>query len=165
MGRAGRHQSAIELAAAAAGGSGGRHKCVCRSPVCCVPDMTMLASVNLSLQAQPAVRAAVTRVAVRPAHRRVGLPGHAHVQAARRPLRQPQASSGGQREPPPDPTAAARSLVSSPLYRWWLQGAVALVVFMLVDAGFSGDWVRIGAITKEQEALARQACLLFLSVF
>ena len=30
-------------------------------------------------------------------------------------------------------------------------GAIALAVFALVDAAYSGDWSRIGAITKEQE--------------
>ncbi len=30
-------------------------------------------------------------------------------------------------------------------------GAIALAVFALVDAAYSGDWSRIGAITQEQE--------------
>ena len=30
-------------------------------------------------------------------------------------------------------------------------GAIALAVFALVDAAYSGDWSRIGAINKEQE--------------
>lgn len=46
--------------------------------------------------------------------------------------------------------------VASPLYRIWLQLGVVLLLLMLVDAGFSGDWSRIGAITTEQEAALRQ---------
>ena len=32
-----------------------------------------------------------------------------------------------------------------------MQGAVALVVLAAVDAAYSGDWSRIGAISKETE--------------
>lgn len=35
------------------------------------------------------------------------------------------------------------------------QGAVALGLLALVDAGWSGDWSRIGVWTIEQEAQAR----------
>lgn len=35
-------------------------------------------------------------------------------------------------------------------------GAVFLVLFMMVDAGYSGDWSRIGAISKENEAQLQQ---------
>lgn len=36
---------------------------------------------------------------------------------------------------------------SEPLYRYGVQGAVFLGVAALVDAAYSGDWSRIGAIT------------------
>lgn len=51
---------------------------------------------------------------------------------------------------------ALQGLVASPLYRIWLQLGVVLLLLMLVDAGFSGDWSRIGAITSDQEAALRQ---------
>lgn len=51
---------------------------------------------------------------------------------------------------------ALQGLVASPLYRTWLQLGVVLLLLMLVDAGFSGDWSRIGAITTDQEAALRQ---------
>ena len=47
------------------------------------------------------------------------------------------------------------SLVASLSRSWWfrvpLQGAVALIVLAAVDAAYSGDWSRIGAISKETE--------------
>ena len=39
----------------------------------------------------------------------------------------------------------------SAIYLLLPAGAIALAVFALVDAAYSGDWSRIGAITKEQE--------------
>lgn len=35
-------------------------------------------------------------------------------------------------------------------------GAVFLVLFMMIDAGYSGDWSRIGAISKDTEAQLQQ---------
>ncbi|KAI3423954.1 hypothetical protein D9Q98_009788 [Chlorella vulgaris] len=48
-------------------------------------------------------------------------------------------------------------LVSSPLYRVWLQSAVVLFILMAIDAAYSGDWSRIGVLTHEQEAKLQQA--------
>lgn len=42
---------------------------------------------------------------------------------------------------------------------WMAALADFLVLFLLCDAGFSGDWVRIGAITVAQEAFARKAAI------
>jgi hypothetical protein len=44
-----------------------------------------------------------------------------------------------------------------------LQIAIVLALSMAVDAGFSGDWSRIGAITTDQEAFIR-AFLVFVAV-
>ena len=82
----------------------------------------------------------------------------------RRPLLAARASgdgSGGGSGPGSSgsPAAGGKALqqaVASPLYRIWLQLGVVLLLLMLVDAGFSGDWSRIGAITTEQEAALRQ---------
>lgn len=38
-----------------------------------------------------------------------------------------------------------------------LAGAVMLVVYGVADAGWSGDWSRLQVLTKDQEAVARQA--------
>lgn len=54
-------------------------------------------------------------------------------------------------------SAAVLQLVSSPLYRVWLQVGVVLVIFMLIDAAYSGDWSRIGVITSDQEVQLKQA--------
>jgi hypothetical protein len=51
-------------------------------------------------------------------------------------------------------------LVSSPLYRVWLQSAVVLFILMAIDAAYSGDWSRIGVLTHEQEAKLQQVRLL-----
>lgn len=64
------------------------------------------------------------------------------------------AASGGDRE---GAASAAVQLVGSPLYRVWLQLGVVLVIFMLIDAAYSGDWSRIGVISKEQEQQLQQA--------
>ena len=44
-----------------------------------------------------------------------------------------------------------------------LQIAIVLALSMAVDAGYSGDWSRIGAITTDQEAFIR-AFLVFVAV-
>ncbi|GIL55222.1 hypothetical protein Vafri_10805 [Volvox africanus] len=46
--------------------------------------------------------------------------------------------------------------ISSGVYNF-VQGAELVVYAALVDAGFSGDWSRIGVLTKDQELLAQQA--------
>ena len=38
-------------------------------------------------------------------------------------------------------------------------GAVVLGILATVDAGYSGDWSRIGVITKENEIVLQQACV------
>ena len=45
-----------------------------------------------------------------------------------------------------------KSITRTPAYRGPLQIAVFLIVFMVFDAAFSGDWSRIGAISKDTEA-------------
>ena len=47
----------------------------------------------------------------------------------------------------PEVTAA----IDTPLLRIWLPLAVFLGILMLIDAAYSGDWSRIGALSKEQE--------------
>lgn len=69
----------------------------------------------------------------------------------------PSGSGGGGGESGPAPAAALQQLVASPLYRIWLQLGVVLLLLMLIDAGFSGDWSRINVLTPDQEALLRQA--------
>ena len=49
---------------------------------------------------------------------------------------------------PPAVVAAARA----PWFTIGVQGAVALIVAAAVDAAYSGDWSRIGAITPDTEA-------------
>lgn len=51
--------------------------------------------------------------------------------------------------------AVAKSAATSAWFRFGVQGAVVLGLAALVDAGWSGDWSRIGAITTEDEAAAR----------
>ena len=60
---------------------------------------------------------------------------------------------------PPTSSSAADDLLATlkaatrtPAYRGPLQIAVFLIVFMVFDAAWSGDWSRIGAISKETEA-------------
>lgn len=50
---------------------------------------------------------------------------------------------------------ALAPLTRTPLYRWGLQGAVVLVILGAVDAGWSGDWHRLGVLTTDQEAAIR----------
>ena len=64
-------------------------------------------------------------------------------------------------EPPAasaDLVATLKAATRSSLYRGPLQVAVFLIVFMAFDAAFSGDWSRIGAITKETEAALKPVC-------
>ena len=53
------------------------------------------------------------------------------------------------------PLDVAADIVESPLYNTYLQGAVAVGLLAAIDAGWSGDWSRIDAITTEQEAQVR----------
>lgn len=46
--------------------------------------------------------------------------------------------------------------VKTPLYSKYLQAAVFVGVLAAVDAGYSGDWSRIGAISKQDEVLLQQ---------
>lgn len=48
------------------------------------------------------------------------------------------------------------NLVRSDLYSKYLQGAVFVGVLAAVDAGYSGDWSRIGAISKDTEDWLKQ---------
>ena len=50
---------------------------------------------------------------------------------------------------------ALAPLTRTPLYRWGLQGAVVLAILGAVDAGWSGDWHRLGVLTTDQEAAIR----------
>jgi hypothetical protein len=50
--------------------------------------------------------------------------------------------------------------MKSPIYRYWLQGAVVLGLLGLIDAAYSGDWSRIGVITKEQELFLQQFAVI-----
>ncbi|GMH40635.1 hypothetical protein BSKO_08539 [Bryopsis sp. KO-2023] len=58
----------------------------------------------------------------------------------------------------------ARGLTSTPLYRVYLQGGVVLGVLGLVDAAYSGDWSRIGAISKADEAFLQQIVWIVFGV-
>lgn len=53
--------------------------------------------------------------------------------------------------------AFERAFGTTPREPWFgpLQLAIAVVLAGIVDAGWSGDWSRIGALTKAQEANAR----------
>lgn len=42
--------------------------------------------------------------------------------------------------------------MKAPLYSKYLQGAVFVGVLAAIDAGYSGDWSRIGAISQQDEA-------------
>ena len=61
--------------------------------------------------------------------------------------------------------AAENALGDVPSAPWLskLQIAIVLALSMAVDAGFSGDWSRIGALTTDQEAFIR-AFLVFVAV-
>ena len=98
------------------------------------------------------------------AQRRRGLPS-----PALRPLSSPPRASARKRGDDDDDgdgdgggQAAASSLsdLAAAVTRTWffrgpLQGAVALVVLAAVDAAYSGDWSRIGAISGETEEALR----------
>lgn len=45
------------------------------------------------------------------------------------------------------------------LGRWALQGAYFLLFLMLLDAAYSGDWSRIGAISKQTEQQLQAVCV------
>eukprot|EP00884_Botryococcus_braunii_P005958 jgi/Botrbrau1/15363/Bobra.0304s0005.2 len=49
----------------------------------------------------------------------------------------------------------AKAITSTQLYSVWLQGAVVVVILGLIDAGYSGDWSRIGVLTPQAEELIR----------
>ena len=49
------------------------------------------------------------------------------------------------------PNLADASPKETAILRIWAPVAVVLGILMLLDAAYSGDWSRIGAITKEQE--------------
>ncbi|KAL4421294.1 hypothetical protein ABPG75_010585 [Micractinium tetrahymenae] len=55
--------------------------------------------------------------------------------------------------------SATLQLVATPFYRVWLQLGVVLLLLMLVDAGFSRDWSRIGMLTHEQEDALQQVAI------
>lgn len=62
--------------------------------------------------------------------------------------------AGGKAEATPpqdDALAELRKAAATPLLQVWLPIGVVLGILMLVDAAYSGDWSRIGAISKEQE--------------
>lgn len=54
--------------------------------------------------------------------------------------------------------------VKSPIYSKYIQGTVFVGVLAAVDAGYSGDWSRIGAISQQDEA-ALQKLLPLLAAF
>jgi len=59
--------------------------------------------------------------------------------------------SGGDSEGANPLIAELRAAAATPLLQVWLPIAVVLGILMVLDAAYSGDWSRIGAITKEQE--------------
>ena len=64
-------------------------------------------------------------------------------------------SAKGDAEAPALGLDALAPLTRTPLYRWGLQGAVVLVILGAIDAGWSGDWHRLGVLTADQEAAIR----------
>ncbi|PRW32625.1 cytochrome p450 isoform A [Chlorella sorokiniana] len=98
--------------------------------------------------------AAQPQITLRPAEVRLLLRRRLWQDARQsRPSLTARAGGGGSGGPEP---SALQQAVTSPLYRIWLQLGVVLLLLMLVDAGFSGDWSRIGAISTDQEAALRQ---------
>ncbi|KAK9825003.1 hypothetical protein WJX81_008490, partial [Elliptochloris bilobata] len=73
----------------------------------------------------------------------------------RSPRRQVACSAKGDREAPALSLDALAPLTRTPLYRWGLQGAVVLVILGAIDAGWSGDWHRLGVLTTDQEGVLR----------
>lgn len=59
------------------------------------------------------------------------------------------ASAGGLR-------GVLSGFVKSPFYSKCVQGAVFVGVLAAVDAGYSGDWSRIGVISQQDEATLQQ---------
>jgi len=49
----------------------------------------------------------------------------------------------------------AVAFIKSDLYAYYGQAGIVVVILGLVDAGWSGDWSRIGTITPEQEQQCR----------
>lgn len=113
----------------------------------------------------PPVAAAVPGAqGVAPRHRT--LRGPLVVQGARPPpaRARPRRPAAPTTRAAPSPPPQAETAVNSPLvdalqslsrttaYRGPLQIGVFLVVFMIFDAAWSGDWSRIGAISKDTEA-------------
>mmetsp|Transcript_44410 Transcript_44410/g.113456 ORF Transcript_44410/g.113456 Transcript_44410/m.113456 type:complete len:203 (+) Transcript_44410:131-739(+) len=64
----------------------------------------------------------------------------------------------------PDTLSLAKSVVASPLYSVVLEGAVFVFLLGLVDAAYSGDWSRIGAISVETEDQLKQCCV-YVAIF
>lgn len=60
--------------------------------------------------------------------------------------------------------AAGRSVADARWFNTYLQGAVFVGILGFVDAGYSGDWSRIGAISTELEAKLRFYALVLLGV-
>ena len=89
------------------------------------------------------------RPATTPARRPAGAAGFAPPSARRAAPIARAAPRGGDwlTTLPPPLLAAARA----PWFTVGVQGGVALVVAAAVDAAYSGDWSRIGAISKETE--------------
>lgn len=55
-------------------------------------------------------------------------------------------------------------IVNSTAYRVHLQGVVGVGVLGLVDAGYSGDWSRIGVLTAAQEVQLQQVVIALAAV-
>ena len=60
--------------------------------------------------------------------------------------------------------AAGRSVADARWFNTYLQGAVFVGILGFIDAGYSGDWSRIGAISPELEAKLRFYALVLLGV-
>lgn len=109
---------------------------------------------------RPAPRSAVQPVGVRPSLitqlRSIPQPRAQPVAHRCRPQRLSATGGGGGSGSGSTPPTALQQLVATPFYRIWLQLGVFLLLFMLVDAGFSRDWSRIGVITHEQEDALQQ---------
>ncbi|BDA43717.1 hypothetical protein COCOBI_04-7320 [Coccomyxa sp. Obi] len=60
-----------------------------------------------------------------------------------------------------------KDITRTQAYSVWLQGAVVLVILAAIDAAYSGDWSRIGVISKEVELGLRPllALLGFFHIF
>jgi len=117
----------------------------------------------LALRPPPARAAARLPAACRPgpAQPRLGVGGREPARgtgggggdAMRQDRRRSPTSAAASGDDDAAPLLAALADISrTPLYRGPLQVAVFLVVFMIFDAAWSGDWSRIGAISKETEA-------------